>query len=146
MIIPDVNMLIYAHNSAAREHDDARRWWESLLNGTESIGIPWIVAAGFVRVASNPKSLASPLARETAVDYVSDWFALDHVIPLNPRISHLSHFRQNVAVSGGGSNLVTDAHIAALAMEYDAEVHSADRDFGRFPWVRWHNPLTWRKT
>ena len=141
MVVPDVNMLIYAHNSAAREHDDARRWWESLLNGTESIGIPWIVAAGFVRVASNPKSLVSPLHRETAADYVADWFDLAHVTPLDPGIGHMSLFRRNVAVSGGGPNLVTDAHIAAIAMEHEAEVHSADRDFARFPGVRWRNPL-----
>ena len=141
MIVPDVNLLIYAHNSAAPEHNDARQWWESLLNGTESIGLPWIVSAGFVRTASNPKVLRTPLARETAVDYVTDWLTLSHVIPLNPGIGHLSLFRQNVAVSGGGSNLVTDAHIAALAVEFDAEVHSADRDFDRFPGVRWHNPL-----
>ena len=141
MIVPDVNVLVYAHNSAAREYDAARRWWESLLNGTENIGIPWIVAAGFVRVASNPKSMAYPLAREAAADYLADWFALRHVTPLNPGTGHLRFFRQNVAVSGGSHNLVPDAHIAALAMEYDAEVHSADKDFGRFPGVRWHNPL-----
>ena len=142
MIVPDANLLIYAHNSAAPEHNDARQWWESLLNRTETIGLPWVVSSGFVRVASNPKVLRTPLAREASVDYVADWFTLVHVIPLNPGIDHLSLFRRNVAVSGGDSNLVTDAHIAALAIEYDAEVHTHNaRDFGRFPGVRWHDPL-----
>ena len=146
MIVPDVNMLIYAHNSAAPEHKDARPWWESLLNGAEIVGLPWIVSAGFVRVASNPKALESPLPREIAVDYLLDWFALGHVIPLNPGPDHLILFRRNAAVPGGGPNLSTDAHIAAIAMEYSAEVHSADRDFGRFPGVRWRNPLVQEPT
>jgi toxin-antitoxin system PIN domain toxin len=141
MIVPDVNMLVYAHNGAAREHHDARRWWETLLNGTEAVGLPWVVSAGFVRVISNPKVLCPPLARESAVDYVAGWLAFSHVNPLNPGSGHMSLFRQNAAVSGGDHNLATDAHIAALAMEYGAEVHSADSDFGRFPGVRWHNPL-----
>ena len=141
MIVPDVNMLVYAHNSASPKHNDALRWWERLLNGTESIGLPWVVSAGFVRVVSNPKVLSPPLARKTAVDYVASWLAQSHVIPLNPGTGHLSLFRQNVAVSGGGPNLVTDAHIAAVAMEYDAEVHSADGDFEKFPSVRLVNPL-----
>ena len=141
MIVPDVNMLVYAHNSAAREHDVARRWWETLLNGSEDVGLPWVVSAGFVRVISNPDVLRPPLAREIAVDYVAGWLALSHVNPLNPGAGHLRLFRQNAAVSGGGHNLATDAHIAAIAMEYDAEVHSADRDFARFPGVRWRNPL-----
>ena len=72
MIVPDVNMLVYPHNGAAREHHDARRWWETLLNGTEAVGLPWVVSAGFVRVISNPKMLCPPLGRESAVDYVAE--------------------------------------------------------------------------
>ena len=142
MIVPDVDLLVYAHNSAAPKHNDARRWWETLLNGTEGIGLPWAVSAGFVRVVSNPKVLSPPLARETAVDYVEGWLAMSHVIPLNPSTGHLSLFRQYVAVTGGGHNLVTDAHIAAVATEHDAEVNTHNSsDFARFPGVRCRNPL-----
>ena len=81
------------------------------------------MSTGFVGLVSNPKVLNPPLLREVAVDYVTEWFSREHVIALNPRDEHLKLFRQNVAVHGGGHNLVTDAHIAALAMEYDAEVH-----------------------
>ena len=141
MIVPDVNLLVYAYNEAASEHDNARQWWEALPNGAEIVGVPWIVSAGFVRVASDPRVLRPPLSRDAALDYVMDWFSRNHVSPINPGNSHLAYFRQNVAVSGGGPNLVPDAHIAALAMEFDAEVHSADRDFARFPGLRWRNPL-----
>ncbi len=80
--------------------------------------------------------LSPPLARKNAVDYVAGWLAQSHVIPLNPGTRHLSLFRQYVAGTGGGPNLETDAHIAAVAMEHDAEVHSADGDFEKFPGVR----------
>ena len=85
MIVPDVNLLVYAHNSAAPQHNDARRWWETLLNGTETIGLPWAVSTGFVRVVSNHKVLNPPLARETGVDYVESWLTLSHVIPYGSR-------------------------------------------------------------
>lgn len=142
MIVPDVNLLVYAHNSAAPQHNDARRWWETLLNGTETIGLPWAVSAGFVRVVSNHKVLNPPLARETGVEYVESWLTLSHVIPLDPGTDHLRLFRQFVAVSGGDHNLVTDAHIAAVATEHDAEVHTYNSsDFDLFPGVRWRNPI-----
>ena len=142
MIVPDVNLLVYAYNSAAPQHLGARQWWETLLNGTEIIGLPWAVSAGFVRVVSNDKVLNPPLARETGVDYVASWLALSHVIPLNPGTGHLDLFRQYAAVIGGDHNLVTDAHIAAVAKEHDAEVHTFNSsDFGRFPGVPWRNPL-----
>ena len=84
--------------------------------------------------------LAKPATPATAADYVEEWFRLPNVIPLNPR-EHLTLFRRCLAAAGVGANLVTDAHLAALAMEYQAEVHSNDTDFNRFPGLRWRNPL-----
>ena len=142
MIVPDLNLLVYAYVSTFPEHNEARKWWETLLNGTETIGLPWIVSAGFVRLLSNAKVLRPPLPRENALDYVVSWFSLSHIIPLNPGTDHLNIFRQYVAVSGGDHNLVTDAHIAAVATEHDAEVHTYNSsDFKLFPGVRWSNPL-----
>ena len=141
MILPDVNMLVYAHNVTAPRHGDARLWWDALLDGTEEVGLPWVVSTGFVRVITNSRVVNPSLAPENAVDQLMDWFARGHVVPLEPQDNHLVLFRQNIAVPGSGPNLVPDAHIAALAIEYDAEVHSNDSDFGRFPRVRWRNPL-----
>ncbi len=141
MIVPDVNLLIYAHNEQAPEHDNALDWWTGLLAGTEAIGLPWAVSTGFVRVISNPSAVRPPLTTLAAVDQVQSWLEYDHVTPIQPGASHLEYFRRNLTVQLGGPNLVPDAHIAALALEYDAKVHSADTDFGRFPGVRWRNPL-----
>ena len=141
MIIPDINLLVYAYNDGAPFHDSARQWWEDLVNRGERIGIPWVVSTGFVRLMTHPKVLEHPLSPEETVDVVGGWFRFPHLSPVNPGGEHLVHFRRNLYAAGVGANLVTDAHIAALAMEYQAEVHSNDTDFSRFPGLRWRNPL-----
>ena len=141
MIVPDLNLLIYAHNDATPLHTPARRWWEDLLNGTDRVGVPWIVAAGFVRLLTHSSVLSEPCTPEQAVDYVREGFDFPHVTPLNPGAEHLTLFRRLLIASGVGAHLVTAAHIAALTIEYQAELHSNDADFGRFPGLRWRNPL-----
>ena len=141
MIVPDVNLLVYAYNEDAPLHEQARDWWEELANGTERIGFPWMVAAGFVRIVTQHRTAIRPVSPERAVDLIAEWLSLPQVAPLNPGSQHLSIFRQLVVAAGVGGNLVTDAHIAALAIEHQAEVHSNDSDFARFPGLRWLNPL-----
>ena len=141
MIVPDVNLLVYAHNDGAPYHDSARRWWEGLVNGVERVGVPWVVSTCFVRLMTHPRVLVHPAIPAEAVDYVREWFRFPHVTPINPSAEHLTHLRRSLAAAGVGANLVTDSHIAALAIEYQAEVHSNDTDFSRFPGLRWRNPL-----
>ncbi len=141
MIVPDLNLLLYAHNDGVPFHDDARRWWEASVNGTERVGVPWAVATGFVRLLTHPMVMVNPATPATAAGYVEEWFRLPNVMPLNPGRDHLALFRQCLAAAGVGANLVTDAHLAALAMEYQAELHSNDTDFSRFPGLRWRNPF-----
>ena len=141
MIVPDLNLLVYTYNDGAPYHEPARLWWEGLVNGAERVGVPWVVTTGFVRLMTHPSVLAQPTSSANAVDYVREWFSYAHVMPINPGADHLKHFHQNLGAAGVGANLVTDAHIAAVAMEYQAEVHSNDTDFGRFPGLRWRNPL-----
>ncbi len=141
MIVPDLNLLLYAYDSASPYYDAARRWWDGLLNGAERVGIPWIVVVGFIRLTTGPNVLGQPATPDAAIDTVEDWFALPHVAPLNPGPEHLTLMRRALATAGTGGDLATDAHIAALAMEHGAEVHSNDSDFRRFPGVRWRNPL-----
>ena len=141
MIVPDLNLLVFTYSQASPFHDDARKWWEGLFNGAERVGIPWVVITGFVRLMTNRSAMDQPLAPSEAIDTVESWFRYPHVTPLNPGTEHLSLLRQALAAAGVGGNLVTDAHVAALAMEYQAEVHSNDTDFSRFPGLRWRNPL-----
>lgn len=141
MIVPDLNLLVYAYNDGAPRHPVARRWWEGLINGSERVGVPWLVSTGFVRLMTHPGALTSPVSPAEAIDHVSEWFRYPHVTPINPGPDHLAHVRRSLDAAGVGANLVTDAHIAALAIEHQAEVHSNDTDFGRFPGLRWRNPL-----
>ena len=117
MIVPDLNLLIYAHNDEASQHVAARRWWEGLLSGQERVGLPWVVITGFVRLMTHPKSVARTISPDAAMDYVQHWLEFPHVAPLNPGSEHLVHFRNCLATVGVGGNLVSDSHIAAIAME-----------------------------
>ena len=141
MIVPDVNLLLYAYNREAPLHNEARNWWVGLINGTERVGIPWAVANSFLRLLTIRGLLTHPATPSQALDFVREWFRQPHVAPLNPGSQHLTLLGQLLAAAGVGGNLVMDAHLAALAMEYQAEVHSNDTDFGRFPGLRWRNPL-----
>ena len=141
MIVPDVNLLVYAYHEDDPNHEAARRWWEGLINGVETIGVPWSVSMGFVRLLSNPRVLVSPMSPSEATVHVESWFQYDHINPVSPGTDHLAHFRRSLDAAGGGTKLVPDAHIAALALERQATVHSNDSDFNRFPGLQWHNPL-----
>ena len=142
MIIPDTNLLLYAYHENDLRHPRASHWWEGLLEGTELIGLPWLVVAGFVRISTNRRLLERPLTVESALEIVDVWFSYPHVSSLNPGSQHVRLFGQALIEAGVGGNLVNDAHIAALAIEYQAEVHSNDNDFARFPGLRWRNPLS----
>ena len=141
MIIPDTNLLLYVYREDAVFHDAAKVWWEELVAGRERVGIPWAVVSGFVRIMTNPRSMAVPISPTVAIDTVNTWLEYPHITTLNPGSQHMGILRRNLEVAGFGGNLVTDAHIAALAIEYQAEVHTNDRDFARFPGLRWRNPI-----
>ena len=141
MIVPDTNLLIYAHNEQDPDHAAARSWWEGLVNASEIVGIPWVVSTGYVRVITRSRAAHPPVDPDQAIDHVREWLDFPHIIAIEPGPAHLTYLRRNLAAVGSGGNLVTDAHIAALAMEYEAEVHSHDSDFGRFPGLRWHDPI-----
>jgi len=141
VIVPDTNLLVYAYNTGAPLHEAAREWWEGLVNGAERVGVPWVVSTGFIRLMTHQRVLTSPITSAEAVDHVRHWFRFGHVAPINPGSEHLTHVQRNLDAAGVGASLVTDVHIAALAIEYQAEIHSNDSDFNRFPGLRWRNPL-----
>lgn len=141
MIVPDVNLLVYAYHEDDPNHEAARRWWEGLINGVETVGVPWSVSMGFVHLLSSPRILVSPMSPSAATLHVEGWIQHDHISPINPGPDHLAHFRRSLGAAGGGAKLVPDAHIAAMALERRATVHSNSSDFSRFPGLQWHNPL-----
>lgn len=141
MIVPDINLLVYAHNESAPLHDLARDWWKERMTGPDPVAIPWAVTFGFVRLVTHPSVLAVPLTPEDALDRVDDWFGQEHVTVLEPGPAHLRIARDLFRATGVGGNLTTDTHLAALAIEHGAELHSNDRDFERFPGLRLRNPL-----
>lgn len=141
MIVPDVNLLIYAHDSSALQHASARKWWEAVLSGNEPVGIPVVVLMAFVRLMTHPTLSENPMALAQAKQLVEGWLEQPNcrVLPVGDRTVAL--FLQLLSELGQGGNLCTDAMIAASATEYDGWVYSNDRDFERFTNIRWTNPL-----
>lgn len=141
MIVPDVNLLLYAHVTAFSEHAAARRWWEDLMNGRRAVGVAAPALFGFVRLASNPRVLDRPLPVAEALAHVEEWLARPHVHFVQPGPRHLEIAFGLLRQAGAAANLTTDAQLAAVAIEHQGEVHSNDGDFGRFPQLRWVNPI-----
>lgn len=141
MIIPDINLLIYAHNDQAPLHAEAKVWWESLLNERVSVGLPWIAVGGFIRLMTHPRVLERPMEAARAVECVREWLERDQVRILHPGDRFADLFLDFLTALGTAGNLTTDAQLAALAVEHQAELHSNDTDFHRFPGLRWKNPL-----
>ncbi|MEJ7892090.1 MAG: type II toxin-antitoxin system VapC family toxin [Solirubrobacteraceae bacterium] len=140
MLLVDANVLLYAVNADARHHTAARDWLRQALNADETVGIAWVAALAFLRVSTSPVALAQPLGVEDASDFLEGWLGRPQVVLLEPTPRHLPLLRSLLASVGTAGNLVNDAHLAALALEYDATVISFDRDFGRFAGVRWRLP------
>jgi len=137
----DLNLLLYAYDSGAHEHQSARSWLSGLMMGAERIGLSWVTLLGFIRLSTAPKILADPYEVREAVDIVSGWLSRDNVAIVSPTDRHwpvLSGLLPRHRVRG---SLITDAHLAALAIEHGATLCTNDRDFSRFPGLKLEFPL-----
>jgi toxin-antitoxin system PIN domain toxin len=141
VILVDVNILIYAADSNCEQHAAARGWLDAQLGGTASVGLPWPVLLGFLRLATNPRIFPRPLSMATAWNQVSSWLEADPVWIPDPTERHASVLGGLLAEPGIHGNLVPDAHLAALAVEHGLTLCSTDGDFARFTNLRWMNPL-----
>ena len=140
MKLVDANVLLYATNRAATQHRRAVAWWESALAGDEPVGLPWMSLLAFLRVSTLPGIFREPLSVAEAVAKTRRWLAQPPVRLVRETDDHAECLLALLAETGTAGNLTTDAHIAALAFCRGATVVSFDRDFGRFPNVRWMIP------
>lgn len=141
MIVPDVNLLLYASIDGFPQHANARAWWEDQLSSTTEVGLTAPAVFGFLRIATNPRVLESPMAVPAAAGHVRQWLAQPHVTFLAPGPGHLGIALDLLESVGAAANLTTDVQLAAYALENDADLCSNDSDFARFAGLRWVNPL-----
>lgn len=141
MILVDVNILIYAVNEQAPLHGRAKSWLESAISGRDTVALAWSVLLAFLRLTTRPGLFQNPLPSGDAFDLIDAWLDQPAVILIQPGSRHLRILRDLLSPIGTGGNLTSDAHLAALAIEHRAELHSADSDFARFPNLMWRNPL-----
>ncbi len=140
MKLVDVNLLLYSINPGASQHGSSARWLNSALSGGAPVGFAWLVMVGFVRLATNPRAFERPITTVQAMDQVDQWLGARSASLIQPGLRHADLLRQLLDHVGTGGNLVSDAHLAALAIEHKATVMTFDSDFGRFPGVRWETP------
>ncbi|MBT9555313.1 MAG: PIN domain-containing protein [Myxococcales bacterium] len=141
MILVDANLLLYASFAGYPQHDAARTWLESELSRAGRVGLPWDSLLAFVRVASNPRALTSPISVDEAWELVHEFLNYPGVwIPL-PTTAHTAALDELIIGRRLTSKLVMDAHLAALAIEHGLTLCSADNDFRRFARVRFVNPI-----
>ena len=141
MKLSDVNLLIYAYDTSSALHARAKAWLEERLSAVEAFGFAWATLLAFLRLVTNPRVFEAPLRVEESLDIMESWLAAPCATVLHPGPRHTVLLGQLLGPVGSAGNLTMDAHLAALALEHDAELCSADADFSRFPRLRWSNPL-----
>jgi toxin-antitoxin system PIN domain toxin len=138
----DLNVWLYAINSDSAHHLLARKTLQPILSGSEPVGMPWVVLLGFLRISTNPRVLPNPLSPDQAAEVVDGWLALPVVELLNPGREHWPILQDLIRETGTAANLVTDTHLAALAIENGATLVSFDTDFSRFRRLKFFHPST----
>jgi toxin-antitoxin system PIN domain toxin len=141
LILLDVNVLVYAHREDAADHDRYRRWLEEALGSDRSYGMSDLVLSGFVRVVTHPRVFADPSPPAAALDFVHQVRERPNRVPVLPGPRHWEIFTRLLGEAGARGNLVPDAWLAALAIESGSEWITTDRDYARFPGLRWRHPL-----
>jgi len=142
VILVDANLLLYAYHPRSEHHASSRGWLERILSGPEPVRFAWLTLWAFLRISTNSRVFEHPLSATEAETAVSTWLARPTAGILDPGDRHWEILR-NLLHSGQATGpLVMDAAVAALALEHGAILHTTDRDFARFPGLRWINPLT----
>lgn len=141
MILPDANLLLYAYDQSSPFHSKAAAWCEDLMSSPSPVILLPVVVFGFVRISSHPRIFTNPLSVAEASVCVRSWLGRKQVRLHDMLPEDVETALSLLESAGTAGNLTTDAQIAAVALRLDAEVHTADLDFGRFAGVRFRNPL-----
>jgi toxin-antitoxin system PIN domain toxin len=142
LILVDANILLYAEDSLAPLHRRAREWWDEQLSGSGPVGFCWTVLSAFIRIGTNPRVFEQPLSLDQALGRVQSWLDQPGARIVRPTDQHWAVFQAMLKSGQALANLVTDAHLAALAIEHGCQLASTDADFARFPDLKWINPLS----
>lgn len=140
-MLVDANILLYATDADSPFHEPARAWMEDALNGSRRVAIPWISLAAFLRIATHPRASREPLQPSVAWEFVEGWLAADPVWTPAPGAGHASILGRLVTEMDLRGNLVSDAVLAAVCIEFGLDIVSADSDFARFTEINWINPV-----
>ena len=140
-MLVDANILLFAIDEGSPFHRASVRWLSDRLSGNRRVGLPWQSLGAFLRISTHPRAAAHPLSPDEAWAYVADWLATDVVWIPQPTERHADVLGSLVTTYQLRGNLVSDAQVAALAIEHGLTVCSADTDFARFAEIHWENPL-----
>jgi toxin-antitoxin system PIN domain toxin len=141
MILIDVNVLVYAHRADAPDHKAMKAWLESVLNDSQAYGMSDLVLSGFLRIVTHPAVFSPPSAMHDALAFCREVRDQPHCVHISPGARHWDIFADLCAITGMKGNLVPDAYFAALAIESGSEWITTDRDYSRFPKLRWRHPF-----
>jgi toxin-antitoxin system PIN domain toxin len=141
MILVDVNLLLYAEDKSSEFHAAASTWWDGQLSGTEPVCLCWPVINAFIRIGTSLRVSRHPLTLAEAAARVQSWLDQPCVRLIPPTENHWKIFQQMLRVGNARANLVSDAHLAALAVEHNCILQSSDTDFARFRGLKWRNPI-----
>jgi hypothetical protein len=141
MDLIDVNVLVYAYRTDTPNHAAYRHWLEDVINGDQSYGMADIVLSGFLRIVTHPRVFNRPTEMTSALEFVGAVRNQANCVHVAPGPRHWEIFTRLCRTTGVKGNLVPDAYLAALAIESGSQWITTDRDYSRFPGLRWHHPL-----
>ena len=141
MILVDANILLYAEDELSSQHEIAREWWDTQLSGASPVCLCWSVLCAFIRIGTNPRVFERPLTLKQALARVQSWLDQPCTRLIYPTERHWTVLQSLLVEGQALGNLVSDAHLAALALQHGCTLMSTDSDFARFAKVKWKNPL-----
>ncbi len=142
MILIDANLLLYAYDSSSTSHESARRWLEEVFAGNEPVRLAWATVLAFLRISTNPRLQQQVFTLPEAISIVEEWLAQPNSSLLAPGDRHWRILAGILPEAQARGPLVMDADLAALAIEHGATLYSNDRDFSRFPGLKYVNPFS----